>query len=390
MGVVKLCDFGFARNISRQFGNLQLTPTIGFRAPQNQSGDRDSSPNILASDRQALTEYVATRWYRAPELLIGDSHYDSKIDIWAIGCVAGELMRGEPIWPGKTDLDQLNLIQKSLGRLTNEQVHTIMNQSIYDQFVVDQLLSFNNQIANSRRPDALEDKIPVRVGQTGRDFVASCLQMSPNDRPSSLELLKHSYISSAKMKFFPSSAIRSSADEGSTTNRRRSGGASNVGPSPENGLTEPKERRLQTKLAEGGQPVSARVGTARANDDRRPIAADSIAPEHGDVGARQHESVGQHRSLIPTALPSLKITRDIEAARSQLSQLSQSNQLNQSNQSNPRQRDRRSNRKSHANGDARESFVELAGSQAELKPKVGNCEARSLVPIPASSGRQPA
>lgn len=41
----------------------------------------------LISDRQALTEYVATRWYRAPELLIGEIYYDAKIDIWAIGCV---------------------------------------------------------------------------------------------------------------------------------------------------------------------------------------------------------------------------------------------------------------------------------------------------------------
>lgn len=41
----------------------------------------------LHSDRQALTEYVATRWYRAPELLVGDIYYDIKIDIWAIGCV---------------------------------------------------------------------------------------------------------------------------------------------------------------------------------------------------------------------------------------------------------------------------------------------------------------
>lgn len=353
-------------------------------ASQNQQpNDKDSFPNNLANDRQALTEYVATRWYRAPELLIGDSHYDSKIDIWAIGCVAGELMRGEPIWPGKTDLDQLNLIQKSLGRLTNDQVHTIMNQSIYDQLIVDQLLAFNNQIANVKRPDALEDKIPVRVGQTGRDFVASCLQMNPSDRPSSSELLKHSYICSARIKLFPSNATsRSSPDEGPTINRRRSsGGTSSVGVSPEIApALEPKERRMPTKPTD-----ASRLATAQANDDRRPIGADS---EHDDFGAKRHDSIGQHRSMIPTALPSLTTTRDIETTQTTTARnhSNYANQLSQLNQLNQRQRDKRSSRKSHATGDARESFVDLSGSQNELKPKVGNCEAPSLLPIPASSG----
>ncbi|KAG9509699.1 Cyclin-dependent kinase-like 1, partial [Fragariocoptes setiger] len=57
-GVVKLCDFGFARSIITD-----------------------------PKDQQGYTDYVATRWYRAPELLIGDGHYDVKVDIWAIGCV---------------------------------------------------------------------------------------------------------------------------------------------------------------------------------------------------------------------------------------------------------------------------------------------------------------
>lgn len=59
--VVKLCDFGFAR--------------------------------ALVAGQQ-LTDYVATRWYRAPELLVGDTGYGQPVDIWAIGCVLAELIRG--------------------------------------------------------------------------------------------------------------------------------------------------------------------------------------------------------------------------------------------------------------------------------------------------------
>lgn len=61
------------------------------------------------------TDYVATRWYRAPELLVGDTQYGPGVDVWAIGCVFAELVRGEALWPGKSDVDQLFLIRKTLG-----------------------------------------------------------------------------------------------------------------------------------------------------------------------------------------------------------------------------------------------------------------------------------
>ena len=42
---------------------------------------------------EAFTDYVATRWYRAPELLVGDTQYGPKVDVWAVGCVFAELIR---------------------------------------------------------------------------------------------------------------------------------------------------------------------------------------------------------------------------------------------------------------------------------------------------------
>lgn len=63
-----------------------------------------------------LTDYVATRWYRAPELLVGDTQYGTAVDVWAIGCVLAELVKGEALWPGKSDVDQLYLIRKTLGK----------------------------------------------------------------------------------------------------------------------------------------------------------------------------------------------------------------------------------------------------------------------------------
>lgn len=61
------------------------------------------------------TDYVATRWYRSPELLVGDTQYGPPVDVWAIGCVFAELLSGVPLWPGKSDADQLYLIRRTLG-----------------------------------------------------------------------------------------------------------------------------------------------------------------------------------------------------------------------------------------------------------------------------------
>jgi cyclin-dependent kinase-like len=66
-GVLKLCDFGFARSWSM---GLKLSP------------------------------YVSTRWYRAPELLVGDVCYGPGVDIWSVGCMFVEMLTGIPIFPG--------------------------------------------------------------------------------------------------------------------------------------------------------------------------------------------------------------------------------------------------------------------------------------------------
>ena len=62
-----------------------------------------------------LTEYVSTRWYRAPELLVGSRDYEKSVDIWALGCIIPELISGKPLFPGNTNLEALAFIIKTLG-----------------------------------------------------------------------------------------------------------------------------------------------------------------------------------------------------------------------------------------------------------------------------------
>ena len=81
-GVAKVCDFGFAR--------------------------------LLKKEGEDLTDYVATRWYRSPELLL-TPRYGFPADVWAMGCVLGEMLDGQPLFPGDNFLDQLGQIHAALG-----------------------------------------------------------------------------------------------------------------------------------------------------------------------------------------------------------------------------------------------------------------------------------
>ncbi|KAG7202476.1 hypothetical protein KM043_017047 [Ampulex compressa] len=63
---------------------------------------------------------VATRWYRAPELLYGSKYYTSAIDMWSIGCIFGELLNNSPLFPGETDIKQLAMVLCYLGTPTAE------------------------------------------------------------------------------------------------------------------------------------------------------------------------------------------------------------------------------------------------------------------------------
>ena len=57
-----------------------------------------------------MTDYIATRWYRAPEILLGTSNYGKPVDIWSLGCVIAELYMNQPIFPGTSTLNQITKI----------------------------------------------------------------------------------------------------------------------------------------------------------------------------------------------------------------------------------------------------------------------------------------
>ena len=65
--------------------------------------------------KQPFTEYISTRWYRAPECLLTDGYYSYKMDLWGVGCVFYEVLSLVPLFPGNNELDQVHRIHKILG-----------------------------------------------------------------------------------------------------------------------------------------------------------------------------------------------------------------------------------------------------------------------------------
>ncbi|XP_029633024.1 mitogen-activated protein kinase 1 [Octopus bimaculoides] len=75
-----------------------------------------------------LTEYVATRWYRAPEIMLNSKGYTKSIDVWSVGCILAEMLANRPLFPGKHYLDQLNHILAVLGSPSAEDLQCIINE----------------------------------------------------------------------------------------------------------------------------------------------------------------------------------------------------------------------------------------------------------------------
>ena len=59
-----------------------------------------------------LTDYVATRWYRAPEILLGCKKYTTGVDLWSLGCILGEMLLERPLYPGNSTLDQVSYLDR--------------------------------------------------------------------------------------------------------------------------------------------------------------------------------------------------------------------------------------------------------------------------------------
>jgi len=131
------------------------------------------SARKLGSSGSPMTDYVSTRWYRAPELLLSTDNYSKSVDMWGTACVAAELSDGQPLFAGQTDLDQLSIIQKALGPLTPNQVARYLELSDFRE---------TKFPVKSSQTDLLESRFGRQSPGEQLEFLRGILRMDPSQR----------------------------------------------------------------------------------------------------------------------------------------------------------------------------------------------------------------
>ncbi|GFQ04700.1 cyclin-dependent kinase f-1 [Phtheirospermum japonicum] len=129
-----------------------------------------------------LTSCVGTRWFRAPELLFGSTSYGLEIDLWSLGCIFAELLSLEPIFPGKSDIDQLGRIFSILGNLTDENWPGCVQLPDY------KIISFSRVENPTGLEACLKNRSPDEVL-----VVRKLLTFDPPSRATAMELLNDKY-----------------------------------------------------------------------------------------------------------------------------------------------------------------------------------------------------
>uniref|UniRef100_A0A0N4ZNA1 non-specific serine/threonine protein kinase n=1 Tax=Parastrongyloides trichosuri TaxID=131310 RepID=A0A0N4ZNA1_PARTI len=136
--------------------------------------------------RPPFTDYVSTRWYRAPEILLRSTNYNSPIDMWAVGCIMCELYMLRPLFPGTSELDQLFKIISIMG--------TPSKEDWCEGYQLAASMNFKFQQCN---PTPLES-IVTNISKDGLKLMCSSLLWNPEKRPSASASLKYKYFQVAQ------------------------------------------------------------------------------------------------------------------------------------------------------------------------------------------------
>jgi len=155
---LKVCDFGLARSV-------KTSTTQG-------------------KEVGLMTEYVATRWYRAPEIMLSFKMYTKAIDIWAVGCILAELLNAKPLFPGRDYGHQLDLILDVIGTPTLDEFYGITSRRSRDY--IRALPIRKRRPFNALFPKSSEDAI---------DFLTKTLTFDPKKRMTVDQALNHPYLS---------------------------------------------------------------------------------------------------------------------------------------------------------------------------------------------------
>lgn len=168
-GELKIADFGLARSIG-------------------------SPLTILSTD-------VVTLWYRSPDIILGNTTYGTSVDMWAIGCIIGELINREPLFQGKDKVDQLMAITKVLGRPTMSSWPSFSSlQGIKDDDGNVLLEAKEGIFLSAPSGSSLATKVPA-IDSEGLDLLSQLLRYAPEQRIASKEAIAHPWFDGVRDRY---------------------------------------------------------------------------------------------------------------------------------------------------------------------------------------------
>ncbi|KAG0582950.1 hypothetical protein KC19_3G097300 [Ceratodon purpureus] len=138
--------------------------------------------------KQPYTEYISTRWYRAPECLLTDGYYNYKMDMWGVGCVFFEIVSLFPLFPGNNELDQIQKIHKILGTPPQQLLEKMKRRSQHADF------KFPQQDGTG-----IARLIP-HASASCVELLTKLLAYNPDDRLSARQALRHVYFKDLREK----------------------------------------------------------------------------------------------------------------------------------------------------------------------------------------------
>uniref|UniRef100_A0A0N5BCS9 mitogen-activated protein kinase n=1 Tax=Strongyloides papillosus TaxID=174720 RepID=A0A0N5BCS9_STREA len=129
-----------------------------------------------------MTGYVATRWYRAPEIMLNWMHYSQTVDMWSVGCIMAELITGKTLFPGNDHIDQLQRIMSVVGTPSEEFLEKISSEEA------------KNYIRNMKKmPRKNFKELFSEANDYAVDFLEKVLNLDPDYRLTAVEALEHPY-----------------------------------------------------------------------------------------------------------------------------------------------------------------------------------------------------
>uniref|UniRef100_A0A3B3B947 cyclin-dependent kinase n=1 Tax=Oryzias melastigma TaxID=30732 RepID=A0A3B3B947_ORYME len=145
------------------------------------------------SPLKPYTPIVVTLWYRSPELLLGAKEYSTAVDMWSVGCIFGELLTQKPLFPGKSEIDQINKIFKDLGSPSDK------IWPGYSELPAVKKMTFTEYPYNN-----LRKRFGALLSDQGFDLMNTFLTYCPSKRILSDAALKHEYFRETPLPIEPS------------------------------------------------------------------------------------------------------------------------------------------------------------------------------------------